>query len=130
MRDLCFGCKSFQDITYVQGGTDNPFCSTCAAMQPPTSDEIAMVLLTAPWSPFSVPFKPGDKVETRQVMASDGTNVEFRMEGVGEVTDVYVDLEHGATLVYPTFRVVINEKAHEDAPDEGIYTEMCLTKVS
>lgn len=129
MRDLCFGCKSFKEIVYTEGGTDHPFCQECAAIQPLTSDEWAFVLLTAPWSPFSAPFKPGDKVEARQVIESDGVNVKFLFEGVGEVTDVSTSMEHGATAVYPTFKVIINEKAHDEAPDEAWYPELCLTKV-
>jgi hypothetical protein len=119
MRDLCFGCKSFQEIVYTEGGTDHPFCEACALVQPLTSDEWALVLLTAPWSPFSAPFKPGDRVEARTAATI--------YDGIGEVTDVSMSLEHGGTPVYPTFKVIINEKAHDQAPDEAWYTECCLT---
>lgn len=121
MRDLCFGCKSFKDIAHTESGTERPFCQECALTQPLTSDEWAFVLLTAPWSPFSAPFKPGDKVEART-----GAQV---YDGVGEVTDMSMSLDHGGTPVYPTFKVVISEKAHDLAPDEAWYTEICLTKV-
>lgn len=129
MNDLCFGCKQFKEIVYTQGGTNHPFCEPCSIIQPLTSDEWALMLLVAPDSPYGPPFKPGDKVEARQVIASNGTEIEFKVEGVGEVTNVYMDLEHGGTPVYPTFRVVISDKAYDEAPDEGLFTEVCLTKV-
>lgn len=129
MRDLCYGCKQFRDIAYTQGGTDHPFCEDCATVQPLTSDEWATVLLTHPASPYGPPFRPGDKVEARQVIASDGTNVEFQLQGRGEVAQVSMSLEHGGTPIYPAFRVVFSEKAHADAPDEFWYPEACLTRV-
>ncbi len=128
MRDLCYGCKNFREIAYTDV-IKNPFCEDCSTLQPFTSDEWAMVLLTHPASPYGPPFRPGDKVEARQVIASDGRNTEFRFEGVGQVAQVSMSIEHGATPVYPTFRVVINEKAHDEAPDEFWYPEACLTKV-
>lgn len=119
-RDLCWGCKSYQEIVYVQGGTEHPFCAECALAQPPTGDELALILLTAPWSPYSAPFRPGDRVEAR-------TAGEI-FDGVGEVAEVSMSLEHGGTPVYPTFLVKISDKAHDQAPDEAWYTEVCLRK--
>lgn len=121
MRDLCYGCKTFREIVYTQGGTENPFCEQCSVIQPLTSDEWALLLLVAPGSPFGPPFKPGDRVEARTAGQI--------YDGVGEVTNVSMSLEHGATPVYPTFRVVIDDKAHDQAPDEAWYTEVCLTRV-
>ncbi|ACH62319.1 gp87 [Mycobacterium phage Rizal] len=121
MRDLCFGCKGFKEIVHTESGTGHPYCQECALMQPPTSDEWALVLLNAPWSPFSAPFRPGDKVEARTAGQI--------FDGVGEVVDMSVSLEHGGTPVYPTFKVVLTEKAHDLAPDEAWYTECCLTRV-
>lgn len=122
MRDLCYGCKQFKEIAYTQGGTDHPFCEECSMIQPLTSDEWAMMLLVAPDSPYGPPFRPGDKVEARTA----GTIY----DGLGEVAQMSMSLEHGGTPVYPTFRVVLSEKAHDQAPDEAWYTEVCLTKVS
>ena len=121
MRDLCYGCKQFKEIAYTQGGTDHPFCEECSIIQPLTSDEWAMMLLVAPDSPWGPPFHPGDKVEARTA----GTIY----DGIGEVAQMSMSLEHGGTPVYPTFRVVISEKAHDQAPDEAWYTEICLQKV-
>lgn len=118
--DLCVGCKRFREIDYVSP-EGQPWCKDCSLTPPLTSNEWAMMLLMAPDSPFGPPFKPGDKVEARTA------GVVF--DGVGEVTHVHFDLEHGGTPVYPTFRVVFSEKAHDKAPDEAYYTEVCLTKV-
>lgn len=129
MKDLCYGCKTFQEIAYTQGGTDRPFCEECSMIQPLTSDEWALMLLVAPDSPWGPPFHPGDKVEVRQAIASEGRNPEFRTEGVGEVAQMSMSLEHGGTPIYPTFRVVLSEKAHDQAPDEAWFPEVCLSKV-
>jgi len=121
MRDLCYGCKQFQEIAYTEGGTDHQFCEPCSMVQPLTSDEWALMLLVAPDSPWGPPFRPGDKVEARTAGQI--------YDGVGEVAQMSMSLEHGGTPVYPSFRVVLNEKAHDQAPDEAWYTEVCLTKV-
>jgi len=80
-----------------------------------------MLLLLAPWSPIGPPFRPGDVVEART-----GAVV---LDGVGTVRRMSTSLEDGATPIYPTFLVVITEKAHDQAPDEAWYTEVCLTRV-
>ena len=121
MKDLCFGCKTLKEIVYTEGGTERPFCEDCSVIQPLTSDEWARMLLMMPDSPYGPPFKPGDKVEARTA------GVIF--DGVGEVTHMSMNLEHGGTPVYPTFRVVISEKAHDQAPDDAWYTEVCLTRI-
>jgi hypothetical protein len=121
MRDLCAGCKLFKEIVYTEGGTERPFCEGCSVVQPLTSDEWALMLLVAPDSPWGPPFLPGDKVEARTA----GTIY----DGIGEVAQMSMSLEHGGTPVYPTFRVILSEKAHDQAPDEAWYTEICLQKV-
>ncbi len=120
MRDLCSGCKQFRDIDYTSP-EGQPWCAACSMTPPLTSDEWAMMLLVAPDSPWGPPFRPGDKVEARTAGQI--------YDGVGEVTHMSMNLEHGGTPVYPTFRVVISEKAHDQAPDDAWYTEVCLTKV-
>lgn len=120
MNDLCHGCKQIREIDYTNPAGQT-FCIDCQMLQPLTSDEWARILLVAPWSKFGPPFRLGDKVEART-----GAQI---YDGVGEVTNVSMSLEHGGTPVYPTFRVVINKKAHDLAPDEAWYTEVCLTKV-
>lgn len=120
MRDLCTGCKQFREIDYtsIEG---QPWCANCSMTPPLTSDEWALMLLVAPDSPYGPRFRPGDHVEARTAGVI--------YDGVGEVTHMSMSLEHGGTPVYPTFRVVLSEKAHDQAPDEAWYTEVCLQKV-
>ena len=121
MRDLCAGCKRFREIDYTSP-EGQPWCPECSVIPPLTSDEWALVMLTSPDSPVGPPFRPGDQVEARTAGVI--------YDGKGEVTHMSFNLEHGGTPVYPSFRVVLSEKAHDKAPDEAWYTEVCLTKVS
>lgn len=123
--DICHGCKSYKEIVYREEGTERPFCHGCALQLPPSSQALAQLFLD-----LTVPFKVGEKVRAKQVLACDGDDVQFRIEGVGEVTQISTDLVHGGTPVYPTFHVRIDEKSNEAAPDEGWFTEICLEKVS
>lgn len=119
--DLCFGCKKFTEIVWTEGGTDRPYCQTCVDEMPPTVDEVNMVLLLAPWSPIGPPFKPGDVVECRTAA--------IIFDGVGVVQEMSISLRDGGTPIYPSFRVALTEKAHDKAPDEAWYTEVCLKRV-
>ena len=119
--DLCYGCKRFTEIAWTEGGTERPFCRPCTDAMPPTQDELNVLLLLAPWSPIGPPFRPGDVVEART-----GAVV---LDGVGTVREMSTALENGGTPIYPTFLVVITEKAHDGAPDQCWYTEVCLTRV-
>jgi hypothetical protein len=69
----------------------------------------------------TVPFKEGDRVQCRT------GGVIF--DGVGTVQEVSFDLEHGGTLIFPMFRVSIDEPADELSPAEGWYSEICLARV-
>lgn len=120
--DLCHGCKRFTGIVWTESGTSRPFCQPCVDDMPPTIDEVNLILLLAPWSPIGPPFKPGDRVEART-----GAVV---LDGVGTVVEMSISLEDGGTPVYPSFRVVLEEKAHDGAPDEAWYTEVCLRAVN
>lgn len=122
--DICHGCKAYREIVYREDGTDRPFCRDCALQLPPSSEELAQLFLN-----LTVPFKIGQKVIAKQVVACDGEAIDFRTEGTGEVLEVSTDLRHGGTPVYPTFRVRIDDKRHDEAPDEAWYTEICLERV-
>ena len=122
MRDLCWSCKSFKDIVWHEDGTDNPYCESCLAKLPLSSDEWAYILLTAPWSPYGPPFKKGDVVECR--VAGE------LYDGIGTVQEIDMSFEHGGTPVYPTWRVELTTKANDDVPDERWYTENCLQRVN
>ena len=120
--DLCHGCKRFAEVAWTEGGTGRPFCRGCVDSMPPTRDQLDALLLLAPWSPIGPPFRPGDVVECRTGA--------ILFDGVGTVREMSTSLEHGATPIYPTFRVALTEKAYDDAPDEAWYTEVCLRPVS
>lgn len=114
---LCFACKEIHEIAYVDP-ISRGYCAGCVV----NGDvNIGSTVRAMQFLSMTVPFRPGDRVEAR-------TAGEL-YDGVGTVTDVYFDIKHGGTPVYPTFRVVIDEPADDDAPSEGIYTEMCLSKI-
>ena len=113
---LCWNCRTYTEIAYTEQDTARAFCKPCALQLPPTSDELAHLFLA-----ITVPFRVGDIVEAR-------TAGEI-FDGVGEVQEIYTDLRHGATNVFPTFLVKLSTKEHELAPDEAIYTEICLRKI-
>jgi hypothetical protein len=121
MKDLCGICKTFTEIVYVEEGTERPFCEPCVMAEPLTKDELQFLLLMLPGSPWGPPFKEGDVVEARCA------GVIF--DGVGTVHEMDMSFAHGGTPLYPTWRVVLETKAHDKAPDEGWYTENCLTLV-
>lgn len=122
MKDLCGGCKTFQEIVWHEDGTQRPICEACLAKIPLSSDEWAFILLTSPWSPVGPPFKAGDVVECRVAGQI--------YDGVGTVQEMDMNLDHGGTPIYPTWRVVLTTKAHDGVPDERWYTENCLTRVN
>jgi hypothetical protein len=115
---LCYGCKLPEPIVYTNEDTEQPYCYKCLLTLLPLSAELRnLALLTA-----TIPFKPGDRVEAR--LAGEV------LDGVGQVTEVSTSLEHGATPVFPTFKVVIDDPAHEHAPGSAWYTENCLVLVT
>lgn len=117
MADLCAGCKAFRDIVYTEEGTERPFCRECALALPPSSDELAVLMLQ-----LTIPFKVGDRVVAKQAISIE----EFRTEGVGFVEQIDTDFVNGGTPVYPTFKVKIIEPAYDGAPAEGWYCEQQL----
>lgn len=120
-KSLCYGCKTFQEVAYIQPGTDREFCRSCRWDQPLTQEDLGLFLLTYPGSPFAPPFRPGDVVEARVAG--------ILYDGTGVVEDMSMSLEHGGTPVYPTFKVRFTEKATDhDVPDEYWYPENCLRK--
>ena len=122
-RNLCYGCKTFQEVAYVQPGTGNSFCSKCRWDQPVTIEDLALFLLVDPDSPIGPPFRDGDVVEARVAG--------MLYDGIGVVEGMSTSLEHGATMLYPTFRVRFTEKATDhEVPDFYYYPENCLTKVT
>jgi hypothetical protein len=119
---LCCGCKNFREVAYTHPITEQQFCESCERMQPLTVEDWTMFLLTSPQSVLGPQFHPGDVVEARTAAVI--------YDGVGTIAEMSMNLRHGGTPIYPTFRVVLDEKAHDQAPDEAWYTEVCLTKVT
>lgn len=113
----CSGCKAHKEITYTEQGTGRDFCYDCMLTLPPSNDELRMIFLM-----LTIPFKVGDRVEART-----GATL---LDGVGVVKEISTSLEHGGTVVYPTFLVKIDEPAYEGVPEEMYYTEVCLQKVA
>lgn len=116
-NDLCWNCKNYREVAYTEHETLRSFCKPCALALPPSSEELALLFLEA-----TTPFRVGDKVEAR-------TAGEI-FDGVGEVLEISTDLKHGGTKVYPSFLVRLDIRAHEMAPDQAYYTEICLKKVA
>jgi len=114
-KRLCFGCKDLRDIIYVDS-VERGYCATCVQSLPIATAVWAMQFLSA-----TIPFKAGDRVQAY-------TAGEI-YDGVGTVQDVSFDLKHGGTPVIPMFRVVIDEPADENAPEQGWYPERCLRRV-
>lgn len=115
-NDLCFGCKAFKEIAYTEAGTDRTFCQQCALQLPPTSEDLALLFIA-----ITNPFKVGDRVEARTAGQV--------YDGIGTVTEISTQIINGGTPVYPSFRVELETKEHDLAPDAAWYTEICLRKV-
>lgn len=118
MIRLCYSCKELREAVYVDP-IDRCYCADCVVnVAVPIGSAVRAMQFLA----LTIPFQVGDRVEAR-------TAGEF-LDGVGTVVEIDMDLTHGGTPVYPMFRVVIDEKADEHSPDEGWYTECCLTRVN
>lgn len=111
----CAGCLKTKRVAYFESRRGLSFCRVCTQrLDLPSEFDWRLFLLA------TVPFEVGDRVEAR-------TAAEI-FDGVGTVEEVSMSLEHGGTPVYPTFRVVIDEPAYDQAPAEAWYTEVCLSK--
>lgn len=122
-QGLCESCKELKAV----GHTDvygREFCVDCAPMVTVSGPPIEILSLLA-----TIPFHVGDKVEAR----TGGT----LYDGVGHIEEVNigfdedgnVSLEKFGTPVYPSFRVVFDEKAYDEVPDEVWYMEQQLKLV-
>lgn len=113
---VCQGCKQLAEIAHTDS-LGLGYCARCAKDIPVPSETLGLEYLIA-----NPPFVAGDRVECR-------TGGEI-YDGVGTVQEMSFDFEHGGTLIYPAFRVVIDEPANEHSPKEGWWTEVCLKKVN
>lgn len=115
MKRLCASCRGYTEIAYADS-VDRQYCVSCALELPdigPMARAIIFLYLT-------VPYQVGDVVEARTAGQL--------YDGIGTVTGVYFDLEHGGSPIYPAFGVHIDQPADENAPLEGWYTENCLRR--
>lgn len=112
MADYCQSCKERALIVAVDTvGRD--VCTNCA----PSSEafyEAGLAYLRE-----TIPFQIGDRVECRTA------GVLF--DGTGYIDAISNDLEYGGTPVYPSFHVVIENRAYDEAPEDAWYCESQLT---
>lgn len=113
---LCEFCKELKEVAYADP-LGRQYCMDCFSEASPVVTPMRMLSYLL----LTVPFRIGDRVECRTA------GVLF--DGVGVVDDVSFDLEHFATPVYPSFHVVITDKAYKEAPDDLWYCEKQLIKV-
>lgn len=109
---FCFTCKEVKETVHTDE-LEHQFCVDCYSQH---NIDVAYEFLA-----LTVPFSVGDRVECK--------TAGICYDGIGIVENVYFDVEHGGSLVYPMFRVRIEEKAHSYAPEIGSYTESCLSLV-
>jgi hypothetical protein len=115
IQGLCEVCKELKDTAYTDP-VGRGYCTECFSWLPiPTVTRILEYLM------LTIPFKVGDKVHcyTAGVL----------YDGIGTIDDISIEPEKFGTPVYPSFHVVINEKAYPECPDSVYYMESQLRKI-
>lgn len=114
-QGLCEICKELKETAYTDP-VGREYCGDCFSILPiPTASRIIEYLM------LTIPFKIGDRVECRTA------GVLF--DGTGTIDEVSIEPEKFGTPAYPSFHVVIDDKAYSEAPDSLYYMETQLTKV-
>lgn len=115
-QGLCDSCRELKPVAWTDPiGRD--YCMSCFAELPvPTANRLLEFLM------HTVPFQVGDRVECR--------TAGVLYDGIGTIDEVSIDPAKFGTPVFPSFHVVIDEKAHPEAPDDLWYMETQLRKVS
>jgi hypothetical protein len=116
---LCESCKQLREIAFTDG-FDREFCEQCHAGL--SAAQEATLFWMYSYLMATIPFKVGDKVSCR--------TAGVLYDGIGTIDEVSFEPEKYGTIVYPSFHVVIEEKAYSDAPDALWYTETCLSKLT
>lgn len=112
---LCDNCKEFKDIAYTDP-VGREYCGPCfSVLAVPTVGRMVEYLI------HTIPFAVGEVVECRTA----GT----LYDGIGVIDEVSIEPENFGTPVYPSFHVVIKEKAYPEAPDDLWYMETQLKRV-
>jgi hypothetical protein len=112
---LCTSCQSIKPVadTDVVG---REYCEDCVKIVQAAPMPINLLILAV-----TQPFHVGDRVECRTA------GVVY--DGIGVIDEVSTDWEKWGTPVYPSFHVVLEEKAYPECPDAIWYQEMQLRKV-
>lgn len=114
-KELCEACRKLRPSAWTDS-VGRSYCAECLAeAEEPTIDPRQAYL------DVTIPFHVGDRVECR--------TAGVLYDGVGTIDAVSKELENYGTPVYPSFHVVISEKAYPDAPDDLWYLERQLTLV-
>jgi hypothetical protein len=113
-QGLCESCKELKETAYIDP-VGREYCTDCFSLLPvPTASRILEYLM------LTIPFKVGDRVECR--------TAGVLLDGVGTIDDISIELENYGTPTYPSFHVVIDDKAYPEAPDSLWYMESQLCK--
>lgn len=110
---LCESCRDIKPVQWTDSlGRD--YCVVC----------LEDLIAPSPIMFFmanTIPFQVGDRVECR--------TAGVLYDGVGVIDEVSTELEKFGTPLYPSFHVVIEDKAYPEAPDDLWYMERQLRKV-
>jgi hypothetical protein len=113
---LCESCRELKPTVWTDA-LGREYCAECFAVLPTATPwrMIDYLMLT-------IPFHVGDRVECRTAGAL--------YDGIGTIDEVSIDPAKFGTPVFPSFHVVIEEKAYDEAPEDRWYMEQQLKKVS
>ena len=114
---VCESCRKLKPVAWTDT-LERDYCPECVemfqqAMQPRSSWMMTYLMAT-------IPFQVGDRVRCYTAGAL--------YDGIGTIDEISFEPEKYGTPVYPSFHVVIEEKAYPEAPDALYYTETCLHK--
>lgn len=115
---LCESCKKLKPVAWTDE-FDRDYCEECYQLF--SAAQAANLFWMYSYLMATIPFKVGDRVEAR--------TAGVLYDGIGTIDEVSFDPAKYGTPVYPSFHVVIAEKAYPTAPDALYYTETCLKLV-
>ncbi len=114
-QGLCESCRELKAVAYTDP-LGREYCKTCLLDLDPGPNRMLEYLLG------TIPFKVGDRVECR--------TAGVLYDGIGTIDEVSTELKNFGTPVYPSFHVVIDQKAYPEAPDAVWYMETQLKLVN
>lgn len=116
LMGLCEFCRELKPVAATDS-VGREYCQDCVSQAESPRGESVMDFLAN-----TIPFKVGDRVEARTA------GVVY--DGIGVIEEVSTELEKFGTPVYPSFKVVFEEKAYPEVPDFIWFMEQQLKKVS